>query len=542
MDSIATRETNMMNTSDFSMQFDVGMFEVQRLFNQLELSYRESKSENEILWEVLMEFGNGLVWDKLFLTFTDYHKGKNILVLLKQIEGLLSHGKHDIAFSGLRHLLKNYNQEVLSDFELISLGNILDQLFTVTLTNLDDMEQLYIDILVWMRQAADSPLRKSVHVFLQQNHDKLNRITADTNSPEVILAFLYNLLTYEMESPLRDGMKYVLDMEWPFLDANIVKEQFARFLWMCSYLSIDDVLLKVSKESANFLNQDQLPEISLYKTFRDMNSKRGFTKKALNELALLMSQGRLFDEKTKDKLWGKIVEDLQAPQESSVSNETLADVMKAITIWQIKNKTIHCPHCKLSQLVRENFLVCGFGKKSNQVQKQVTFSLLTCCKCKRIYAIDKMKLEMNKALAPYLCKVDLDPVEYPNTRKITGKLSNITLSPTTNDHFKWPSTDANESNGSSDREGNFRDETELHRLGYRITGLNRSQRWDVLVRRAIPKITLKEIVNTIARNVRLRKSQIGGSTKFSHAIGEWEHDLKRLKQEYYKSNFTWPTY
>ncbi|SDO86877.1 hypothetical protein SAMN04487897_1257 [Paenibacillus sp. yr247] len=116
------------------------------------------------------------------------------------------------------------------------------------------------------------------------------------------------------------------------------------------------------------------------------------------------------------------------------------------------------------------------------------------------------------------------------------------VTPTTNEYFAWPSTEAKESQGQSDKEGNFREETDLHRLGYRITGLNRIQRWDVLVRKVIPKMTLKEIVYTIARNVRLRKSQAGGKTKFAYAIAEWEHDLKSLKQEYYKSNFSWPQY
>lgn len=42
-------------------------------------------------------------------------------------------------------------------------------------------------------------------------------------------------------------------------------------------------------------------------------------------------------------------------------------------------------------------------------------------------------------------------------------------------------------------ETTFKEETALHRLGYKITGLNRTERWDVLVRKAIPQSFLKTL-------------------------------------------------
>jgi hypothetical protein len=40
--------------------------------------------------------------------------------------------------------------------------------------------------------------------------------------------------------------------------------------------------------------------------------------------------------------------------------------------------------------------------------------------------------------------------------------------------------------------------------------------------------------------VKLRKGQKNGVNKYHHAITEWEHDLTRLKKEYYRNEFKWP--
>lgn len=529
-----------MNTNDWNLQIDVRLFEVKKVFNQLEQSYRESQWENEMLWQVLMEFGDELIWEKLFFAVTDTYGDKSFPVLLKKLEGLLTYGKHAIAYAGLRHLMTNDSKHDLSDLEYVSIGSIIEAMFTVVSEDYEEQERLIIDLTVWLKQAEDTSLRKSVHTLLSQHHKMLNRIITDTNSPKAILAFLHTLLLYDLDEPLKNAVSDLLDKEWPFLDANIEENHFARFLWICAYFSMDDALLQAATDSRRFLHESKIPEILLYKAYREMITQRMFKKNSLEEMMLLLTQLKLFNEREKDKLREKIVQGLQTLQEAAAGTAAPADMKRANEIWQIKNKTSHCPHCKQSQLVEQSFLVDGFGKKTVQTPRQIYHLLLTCGQCQRVYAYDRMKLEMNKALEPHRCKVDLDPIEYPSKKSKTT--IRLLKEPLRNDHFRWPSTEVLESDGHSDRDGNFREETPLHRLGYRITGLNRVQRWDVLVRRAIPNIALKEIVYTIARNVRLRKAQTGGRAKFSYAIGEWEHDLKRLKKEYYKSNFTWPTY
>ncbi|OMD86477.1 hypothetical protein [Paenibacillus odorifer] len=539
-----------MNIFESKENFDLGLNSVRSTFDQLEVWYREVNSENRILWEVILEIGSEALWDKLFNALTVKHRDDSAAFIIKKIHKLLERDKYSLALLGLNHLLIIPNNEEPPEFDKLSITLILDQMLSMDISDLDEMDRSLIDIMRWMKKASNSKLRGSVHEYLHANHAKVNQLIADTNSIDLILAYLYTLLAFDCYSPMRNMMEYLLDKEWPFLDTKLQEEQFAHFLWMTFYLSMDDVLLSVSKQSDHFVEQANLPEIILYKKYYATKINGKNDDKTLEDIVALMTRSLIFEESEKAKLWDEIIRFLQTRVNTSISTPELqTNIKKADDIWQIKNKTDHCPHCSQSKLVKEQVLVDGFKKKSTQAQKQVVFELLTCECCLKVYTYDILNKNLNWLLEPYRCKFKLDPIDYPPKKvvdkpimTIAKKMVTMPTASTTSSYFKWPSTEANESQGQSDREGNFREETDLHRLGYRITGLNRIQRWDVLVRKAIPKITLKEIVYTIARNIRLRKSQAGGKTKFAYAIAEWEHDLKRLKQEYYKSNFTWPQY
>lgn len=113
--------------------------------------------------------------------------------------------------------------------------------------------------------------------------------------------------------------------------------------------------------------------------------------------------------------------------------------------------------------------------------------------------------------------------------------------------FRWPGTEAPESDGTGGTGGSggeFQPETLLRALGYQITGLSRADRWQFLCVRAVPDLGLEEVVNTIASNIRLRRAQVGGADRYENAIGEWEHDLSRLRSTYFRGatgNFRWPS-
>lgn len=90
----------------------------------------------------------------------------------------------------------------------------------------------------------------------------------------------------------------------------------------------------------------------------------------------------------------------------------------------------------------------------------------------------------------------------------------------------------------------LKEQTDLHKLGYRITGISRAKRWRVLTEVAMPKLGLKTVASTIANHCRMRRAQSGGEDRYAYAIAEWEHDLLRLKREFYDHGshaFTWPS-
>ncbi|KGP73757.1 hypothetical protein [Pontibacillus yanchengensis] len=108
------------------------------------------------------------------------------------------------------------------------------------------------------------------------------------------------------------------------------------------------------------------------------------------------------------------------------------------------------------------------------------------------------------------------------------------------ERFQWPSTDISDNEYENENLfNNFNTKSNLRKLGYQITNTTKDERWYIL-QKAVPKMGLKDVAYTIARNVKLRKGQKGGHQKFSYAISQWEYDLKRLKDKYYRKDFKWP--
>lgn len=86
--------------------------------------------------------------------------------------------------------------------------------------------------------------------------------------------------------------------------------------------------------------------------------------------------------------------------------------------------------------------------------------------------------------------------------------------------------------------------SDLRTLGYRIQGTSRPERWRILMDQALPALGLKKVVATISGHRKRALSQTEGALRYSYALGEWEHDLQRLKTEVYPKyrwQFTWPS-
>ena len=91
---------------------------------------------------------------------------------------------------------------------------------------------------------------------------------------------------------------------------------------------------------------------------------------------------------------------------------------------------------------------------------------------------------------------------------------------------RWHSLDVQQNTEKNNQLTGFKEQSELNKLGYKITGLNREQRWAILVNKAIPQLGVQNVVNIITSLVKNRKRQENGSTIYKHAIAEWEMILK----------------
>lgn len=198
---------------------------------------------------------------------------------------------------------------------------------------------------------------------------------------------------------------------------------------------------------------------------------------------------------------------------------------KMAFIWQV-NTTDLCQKCKKAlQREKVNLAVYPSQKHKENILYFIA-DIYSCTQCRYICSDEHEIIKMKE----YVGSGWLDVRDWG-----ASIISNMESS-----LFQWPSTYAMETSNYGATERNFENQSELHKLGYKITGVSRQRRWRILEDEALPKLGLEKVANIIASNVKARESQKNGRQKFSYAISEWEHDLSELKKHYYRRNFTWP--
>ncbi len=150
------------------------------------------------------------------------------------------------------------------------------------------------------------------------------------------------------------------------------------------------------------------------------------------------------------------------------------------------------------------------------------------------------------ALRPIGIEAPPGPVEkkgpISRERTASSKTAEPSSAPTgatkPNSTFVWPSTEVKEPKSASEGELDLKARSRLNELGYN-TNEPRSVRWRILTTKAIPELGLQQVVHMIAWYCRFFRKH----PKFRRAIDEWEHDLERLKREFYPNHrprFAWP--
>lgn len=86
---------------------------------------------------------------------------------------------------------------------------------------------------------------------------------------------------------------------------------------------------------------------------------------------------------------------------------------------------------------------------------------------------------------------------------------------------------------SSLNSGYYKDETQLHALGYQISDKSWQERWQILHNVAIPKLGVENVLETIL-NLIYKTLQSGGKvvTKNKNALVEWQSDVDMILDNY----------
>lgn len=250
---------------------------------------------------------------------------------------------------------------------------------------------------------------------------------------------------------------------------------------------------------------------------------------ALRESAYLQYQIKKNTNKPKNS--SKPPKPIPQPVENLPPKKTKQSFRKMAAIWRKPEDSDTCYRCS-GILTTETIELASF--KYGKIQSYVQTSVWACSVCKYVCANENNITQIRKQASG--CQFQIN--EWGAVPKI--------MSPVTEpkkQEFQWPSTYAVETlkPGNKSDSNRFGLESPLHKLGYRITDSNRTKRWIILENKALPKLGLGKVANVIATNVKARKRQKGGAKKYSHAIFEWEYDLKKLKDTFYRRDFQWPT-
>ncbi|WP_274307962.1 hypothetical protein [Solibacillus daqui] len=372
--------------------------------------------------------------------------------------------------------------------------------------NKEFLLETIIDILTILSQSNHRQLTTD---FLKQNFSEIFHHSCNQNILNLILKNLRLFLHYDLFTELKEVFAYLLKVEWSFIEHSLKKSEFNFLLWYAFLLDVDEKFLNQCTSSKQWFNGENL-ELDLYFYLGYVKTELGTTslyalmrKTFLAGTSLEKYEKELILEKVESLIDKSI--NTQAKTISTVHNLYLindADEHRIIEKFQLRNKKVYIP------LYR--------SKNVNIIDKKISSIALVNHNYSDGYITVSDYQAILKTHAPLLLKTNK---QYLN--------------------FKWPSTEISSNNSNIKENTVLNENSDLKQMGYQITGLSREGRWDILTK-AVPKLGLKKVTYTIAYNVRLRKGQKNGLQKYEHAIKEWEHDLQKLRNQYYNNNFIWP--
>lgn len=332
-------------------------------------------------------------------------------------------------------------------------------------------------------------------------------------------------MAYNLKTELVEAFEHILTVEWDFLDSSIAEDDFVFLLWYAYLFNLDEKLLDRATDSKKWFLESS-KELSIYFYLFDcLNQTTMPTTKEYQQRKNMLLEGNVLTDSEKKDIIAVLDLAFQPHLSTQKSNRIYGGSLVIINQSQIElviqkydliYKNVEIP---LYKSKNRGTPVSAYTNKTVLISPNHRKAFITTNKFKK-FTSDKFPL-------------------IPKSRKYqqSSKEKNV-KNITRNTSFKWPETELQEVKTVEKKEDNLKENSELRLMGYQITGLTRDERWRIL-KRAVPSLGLRKVATIIAYNVKLRKGQRNGLTKYRNAITEWEHDLAKLKQVYYRKEFKW---
>lgn len=370
------------------------------------------------------------------------------------------------------------------------------------------------------------------HVFKDIKSEIISNIY-ECHSLNLILEFLHTCLITGNRRVFILLFERILN-NWDVFSGQITEKKIEKLLWYGFVIGYDSILLKRGSLDGVLLESNRAG-IKLYKYLQNkLSNQKSSNLNYIEKVIDAINNKASFSSFEKEHIIGRIeirakvsISDMRSPKNSKSSK----DVIFSKDIRRLSPYSLP-PGTTLGKIKKKvNVTVAVYESKiSPSIIKTLKVELFTDRNQIDYYATKKTIKTLKEASRTGHLSARI--VEMPKVKKEKTqiKVANEEL-------FKWPSTEVNQTNTKNDLA--LSEKSALRKLGYQITDSTKSERWSIL-EQAVPKLGLRTVAYTIAGNVKLRKGQKNGPAKFRYAISEWEHDLNKLKQAYYKKDFPWP--
>jgi hypothetical protein len=343
--------------------------------------------------------------------------------------------------------------------------------------------------------------------------------------------------------------------DWKCFRNPMNEEQFEKLLLYGFALGNDDLIKEQIMEYESFIKSDRW-SIKFYRNIKKNLAKEGNLnlekiERAIKQFAKLESFSAVEKEFILQEINSKLKQKTIVAKKMTRKIDS-SNLDKKFAEFDITNDVIQLspynlpPGIKLGEINKQEkiHLAVFENEQMKNLLKIIHVNALCTSNRKDIYFVNKPMLKFIKEEAKpgYIHVINDKKNKAVNQSKpaVHTKINKPIITKNSVS-FSWPSTNVTGSSIESESDFNkLHEKSALRKMGYQITNTSREMRWSVL-QRAVPALGLKKVAFTIASHIKLRKGQKNGKEKFSYAIREWEHDLKRLKRQYYKKDFTWPS-